>query len=261
MWGYKNGLVRSLLAIILTAAAVMISMWLSDITSVLVYDKLIEPQITKTMTEITNEYAKSSEFQSFINTKAVKNDDESADKLQSDTINEPYDEILQNKDLTNSENSGTLDSVINNISTGFSAFINEKTGITPPDTNWYASILTMSDAEKIEFLANPLEILSEKFTKEIVKPVLVGISSSILFFVFLTLVWVLFGLLLKTTGVINKLPLIGTANKILGAILGLFFAAIIIYVMILLMDLIFTFTGDNSLFNGSFTADYFLKKN
>ncbi|MDR0947602.1 MAG: CvpA family protein [Ruminococcus sp.] len=258
VWGYKNGLVRSLLAIILTAAAVMLATWLSDITSVLVYDKLIEPEITKTMVNLTSEYRQTSEYQGILDGLNDENSELTDNETEFDAISSSDNKSLQNKDLTNSEISGTLDSVINNMSTGFASYISEKTGISTADTSWYSDVYTLDNTEKLEFLANPLEHLSEIFTKEIIKPVLTRLSASILFFVFLTLIWVVFSIILKTTGVINKLPLIGTANKILGALLGLFFAAIIIYVMIMLMDLIFTFTGDNSLFDGSFSADYFL---
>jgi uncharacterized protein YacL len=49
---------------------------------------------------------------------------------------------------------------------------------------------------------------------------------------------VIFGLILRALGVVNKIPILGMINRTAGAVLGLLVAAVILYVLAQILEII-----------------------
>ena len=89
----------------------------------------------------------------------------------------------------------------------------------------------------------------------IVKPVVLIPLRTIIFIILFIIISVLLSLIIKATSIINKIPLIGTLNEFLGAIMGLVHGVIVIFVIVIILNMIVALTENSLIFLNESTID------
>ncbi len=89
----------------------------------------------------------------------------------------------------------------------------------------------------------------------IVKPVVLIPIRTIAFIIIFIVVSILLSLIIKATALINKIPLIGSLNELLGAVLGLAEGLIIVFIVVILVHLAVSVTDNTLIFLNEMTID------
>jgi hypothetical protein len=84
---------------------------------------------------------------------------------------------------------------------------------------------------RAETLTNPVPPVVGFLVQNTLRPTIVRIVGSVVFAVTFFVLIAVLGIVLKATGVVNKIPIVGGVNRFAGAILGLLAALIIIYIL------------------------------
>lgn len=92
---------------------------------------------------------------------------------------------------------------------------------------------------------NNIEGAAGSITVQVVKPVVVVILSLSLFFIIFLVLRFLLHYIFKITGVIRKMPVVGTINGLLGGVLGVAKAALYLIMIAVLVWIIIIFTSDS----------------
>ncbi len=93
--------------------------------------------------------------------------------------------------------------------------------------------------EKIEeSVKQGSESIGEAVTDNIIKPIVTAAISFILAIIIFALLMVLVRFISKKVGLIKKIPLVGTANAVLGGVFGFFKGLIIIYALVVLISIL-----------------------
>ncbi len=89
----------------------------------------------------------------------------------------------------------------------------------------------------------------------IVKPVVLIPMRTIIFIILFIVISILLSFVIKATSLINKIPLIGTLNEFLGAIMGLVHGVFIIFVVVIVLNMVITLTENTLIFLNESTID------
>ncbi|MBE6879595.1 MAG: CvpA family protein [Ruminococcaceae bacterium] len=89
----------------------------------------------------------------------------------------------------------------------------------------------------------------------IVKPVVLIPMRTLIFIILFVIISILLSFVIKATSLINKIPLIGTLNEFLGAIMGLVHGVIVIFVIVIVLNMIITLTENSLIFLNESTID------
>lgn len=89
----------------------------------------------------------------------------------------------------------------------------------------------------------------------IVKPVVLIPMRTIIFIVLFVVISILLSFVIKATSLINKIPLIGTLNEFLGAVMGLVHGVVVIFVIVIILNMIIALTENTLIFLNESTID------
>lgn len=99
--------------------------------------------------------------------------------------------------------------------------------------------------EKVnEFYSANLEEFSINLTENLIKPILISILSAVIFVLIFLVVWLLCFILSKALKIVNKIPLLGGVNVLLGGIIG-FLKGLVIVLLINFIIVSITSSGAN----------------
>jgi uncharacterized membrane protein required for colicin V production len=215
--GYKRGFVKMILSFIFLIAAAVIASIAADAIDDFICDEVILPSAQKNLTEyVTSVY------------------DEYVTKII------PIDEFSENYHsgvLTANE----FNDIINTKANAFVGILNEyaeKNDIpfaVELASSGFDSAITVFDGSDVsaraETLSSPVEPVVAFLVTNTLRPMIIRIVGSVIFTLTFIIACVLLGIVIKATGVVNKIPIVGGVNRFAGAILGLLVAVTIIYIL------------------------------
>ncbi|WP_312644773.1 CvpA family protein [Hydrogenoanaerobacterium sp.] len=114
-----------------------------------------------------------------------------------------------------------------------------------------------------EYSSNTAELVVDK----VFAPAIIGMLTMVLFIVFFSVLMVVVRSLTRFFYSVNRVPLIGPLNSILGGIMGLFTGVVSLYVIIVILQLVLTLTNDSlhflnrGLLEQTYTYRLFLRLN
>jgi len=97
--------------------------------------------------------------------------------------------------------------------------------------------------------------LKAVINENLVRPTLIVPIRALIFALAFALIEVVFSLIVKSLGLVSGIPVIGTVNTILGAALGIFEAAVALFVVSIGVGLLISLTGDNIIFLNTMTIN------
>ena len=89
----------------------------------------------------------------------------------------------------------------------------------------------------------------------IIKPNCVVVIRTILFALIFALVSLIMGILIKVSGIVNKIPVIGKVNALAGGLLGLLEGTVIVFIICLAVRLIISLAGKDAVFFNESTIE------
>lgn len=110
-------------------------------------------------------------------------------------------------------------------------------------------ISDMINLETIDYSLISLESipeLSATIVSVVLAPVIIILISHVVFLILFIVLTLLFKLLIKVTNIVKKIPLIKTANKWIGAILGVATYGVVLTIGIQIFSLLLTLNGTGS---------------
>lgn len=129
-------------------------------------------------------------------------------------------------------------------------------------SNSSADTIAVSAVRKITvIMINSKTALSDAVMNEMIRPECVIAMRTVIFTLIFVLTTVVLGLIASAAELINKIPVVGKANKLLGLIAGLCEALVIVFVACLITRFFVSLGGDSTiLFNRSTIDNTFLFK-
>lgn len=128
-----------------------------------------------------------------------------------------------------------------NLSNGLS----ELSNIVPDFlTSYLLGGKTVDDVAGVFIAQQNIYSAANAITTQIVRPSVILVMSLLLFFVLFILCKILFHYLYKLTGVLNKVPIIGMLNGLLGGLCGIVKAGIIIFIIAIISWVLILITKD-----------------
>jgi len=95
--------------------------------------------------------------------------------------------------------------------------------------------------------------LADAINTSLVKPAMIVPIRVLIFSLIFAITEVIFAVVVKSLGLVNGIPVIGTVNTILGVFLGLFEAFVALFTVCIGIALIISITGDNIIFLNTLT--------
>ncbi len=247
--GSKRGFLRSAVYAILIVAAFFVSWFGAEAFSPLIYDSFIHETVIETLTET----ASSKDPVSIVSEALVDGDygtvvsDSEISELitgASDFFNELADTLRENgsQDSASAIAVGVEDSVTSEIQSFlFSDYVInalESIGSAAGDMTEVVNVFLTGSAEETAATAET----------EIVRPIIEFFLKIIVFLVLLFILRLIITPVSNMFKFVNKVPLIGTLNALLGALLGAVEGLITVYGLALLVKLIVNVSGDSLIF-------------
>ncbi len=247
--GSKRGFLRSAVYAILIVAAFFVSWFGAEAFSPLIYDSFIHEPVIETLTET----ASTKDPVSIVSEALVDGDygtvvsDSEISELitgASDFFNELADTLRENgsQDSASAIAIGVEDSVTSEIQSFlFSDYVInalESIGSAAGDMTEVVNVFLTGSAEETAATAET----------EIVRPIIEFFLKIIVFLVLLFILRLIITPVSNMFKFVNNVPLIGTLNALLGALLGAVEGLITVYGLALLVKLIVNVSGDSLIF-------------
>ncbi|MCL2013926.1 MAG: CvpA family protein [Oscillospiraceae bacterium] len=104
-----------------------------------------------------------------------------------------------------------------------------------------------------------LENIASGAIDTVLAPVIIALVSSLVFLILFIVLTIVFRLVAKMLTFVNSIPIVGTANRVLGAVAGLLQGLIIVSAAAILFDFIAGFAGGNlqGMLDGTYIFKYF----
>lgn len=159
-----------------------------------------------------------------------------------------YQMFLRDKMVLNVQT--TITSNISSLITGDFSVLSDFSlenilDVVPRMFQWLVSI-ALKSASISDFAANSIPEMSEKIVDNLIYPSVIVILQSAMFFVLFIALLVIVKIAIKFFKNANKIPVIGTANALLGGITGFAEAFVIMMLLSSLLKVIFAARGDFS---------------
>lgn len=259
--GAKRGLMKSVVLVVLTVLSIVVSWIGAQIASPIVYDKVIKDPLMEALysssdsanpTEITSEVIKAGDYGVEIS------DDDLTDIADSDSdfFSALASEIKKNGASDSTSNiqddieSGVTEKMLTSLLGGWV----EPSTLTEVLESLSGTTQSIGDTVSV-FIKGDKESTAVMFEETVLAPVIKGLLR-ILFFVFLLLICkLLVGPISELFKGINKIPVIGPVNILLGGVLGLVEGMVIVYAVSLAIKLAVYLTDGSLMFINSETID------
>jgi uncharacterized membrane protein required for colicin V production len=231
--GYNKGFIKMILSFIFLIIAAVSASLAADAIDDYICDKFIMPAAQETLTEyVTTVY----------------------DEFVTEII--PIDEFSENYHsgvLTANE----LNDIINIKAKAFVGILSEYADRAdlPLEvelaSSGFDNTITVFDGDDVAAraatLESPVEPVVNFLMTGTLRPLIIRIVGSIAFTVLFIIFAAILGIVIKVTGVIHKIPLIGGVNRFAGAILGLLVGLTVLYVVSRIASIFLDNTGNLSL--------------
>ena len=153
-----------------------------------------------------------------------------------------YDKLIHNmmvqKIASIIEGAADADTVAGMLASGFD-------GLNMPFSSFFSENLTkLGDTIAANF-ASGTDVMADQIVRTVCQPVLVGVFQIILVLILYIILSFVVSVIAKALGIINKVPLIGGLNKILGGVFGLLNAGIWCYILAGVVGLFIGLTNGN----------------
>ncbi|MCL2696615.1 MAG: hypothetical protein FWE74_00880 [Oscillospiraceae bacterium] len=89
----------------------------------------------------------------------------------------------------------------------------------------------------------------------LIGPVIVIPLRTLIFFILFAIICIVTSFFVKKLAIINRIPLVGGINSILGGVTGLLKSAVIIFLVCISLNILITITGNNIIFINTMTID------
>lgn len=247
--GSKRGFLKSAVYAILIVAAFFVSWFGAEAFSPLIYDSFIHETVIETLTET----ASAKDPVSIVSEALVDGDygtivsDSEISELiteASDLFNELADTLRENgaQDSASVIATGVEDSVTSEIQSFlFSDYVINALSAVGNATGNMTEVVNV-------FLTGSAEETAATAESEIVRPVIEFFLKIIVFLVLLFILRLIITPVSNMFRFVNKVPLIGSLNVLLGAVLGAVEGLITVYGLALFVKLIVNASGDSLIF-------------
>lgn len=89
----------------------------------------------------------------------------------------------------------------------------------------------------------------------VIKPIVIIPIQTLIFILLFVIILVVLSIIIAATAVVNKIPLIGGLNKFLGGVLGIIHGLIVVFIVVILLHLAVTLTGNSLIFLNEMTIE------
>lgn len=154
-----------------------------------------------------------------------------------------YDKYLQTKITT------ALDSSIRDATTGLDwtdAVANAVKDLPGVVSDLISSVFTSLTNETQSFVYDNTFNIADGFISTTIKPMIISLLTSIFFVIIFTIILFLIKHTSKALSNVDDIPVLGTANRVLGGILGFAKSILIIFIIFMAMNLFIKLTDNQS---------------
>jgi hypothetical protein len=224
MIGYKNGFLKMILSFIFLIIAAVTATFISNALDDFICDRYLLPTVKTELTEYV-----SNVYDGFVTESLPLNefsDNYHSGVLTANEINDIIDEKI--KKFTDS-----LKDYADSLNLPFEIKLSNS------EIDGVAAIFDGDNPEnRLSVFDNPTTPTVEFLTEKAVRPTLIRILGNIIFTVSFIILSIIFSAVVSALGIINRLPLLGTVNRLAGAVLGLIISAMILYILSLILMII-----------------------
>lgn len=144
---------------------------------------------------------------------------------------------------------GSISNAVEKMAAALPSFMSGVSeSVTSGDKNIIKDIvISILDADTDDFAG--------AITDNIVKPVVLVPMRALIFLILFVIILIVLGLAAKLMKGINKIPLIGGINKILGAAAGLIQGAVVIFLICIFIQVVIALSGNELIFLNTMTID------
>lgn len=261
--GGKKGFVKTLLYFAGYVISFALAFWVSNNLSTSVYDAVIKDNVTNTIESKLDNFNASDEIKRILNNSfgkygisvtsndvenAAKNPDKSFIDSLCTKINASYPEANVNPQQLNSilndfTSSGIFSPIISSISNELNVDVSNQ---LKEDFNLDSYLKNICSDKK-----TAAQFIESKFIRNNVIAIVKFILFVISFFICMTIVRILCNMI----SFVNRVPLIGPANAILGGVLGILEGLLVVYIISIIIKIIITLSSGNMLVFNSNTVE------
>lgn len=89
----------------------------------------------------------------------------------------------------------------------------------------------------------------------IVKPIVLIPIETLIFIILFVIILIVLSIIIKATSLINKLPVIGSINELLGGVMGFLHGVIVVFVIVIILHLVVSFSNNTLIFLNDMTIN------
>ena len=107
----------------------------------------------------------------------------------------------------------------------------------------------------LSILSAETDDFARAITEDMVKPILLVPMKALIFIILFVIITIILNIVAKLLKLVNKIPLIGNVNKLLGAVAGAAEAIIVIFLVCIFVQVIIVLSGNELIFLNTMTID------
>lgn len=256
--GGKKGFVRTVVIVVGYVLSVAIASFVSKNATDIVYDSFIKESVTNSIESKFEDVNTGEKLKELLNSifsdygVSVSEKDTEAmissndiGKSISDYMNSNYKGAnVSAADVESKIKDGINESALSSITDSIPNFLKKSAESFINNGKW-TSLITMGDKRAAA------EFVEENLVRGVVSPLISTIIFMLVFFILMAIVRVIS----RSLRFIKRIPLIGSANTLLGVGLGVIEGLIIIYIICMMLRLAIAFTGDSMVVLSNETID------
>ena len=107
----------------------------------------------------------------------------------------------------------------------------------------------------LSILSAETDDFARAITDDMVKPILLVPMRALIFVILFVIITIILSIITKLLKIVNKIPLVGSVNKLLGAVAGAAEAVIVILLVCIFIQVIIVLSGNELIFLNTMTID------
>lgn len=151
--------------------------------------------------------------------------------------------------ISNGTAFGSITSAMEEMANTIPAFMS---GVSDSVTSGDRSVI---NEVVLSILSSDTDDFARAITDDMVKPILLVPMRALIFIVLFVIITIILNVVAKILKLVNKIPLIGAANKLLGAVAGVAEAVIVIFLVCIFIQVIVVLSGNELIFLNTMTID------
>ncbi|MBP1548890.1 MAG: CvpA family protein [Oscillospiraceae bacterium] len=242
--GSRKGAVRILIALIGYVVAVMAAIFVSNVASEYVYDNYVKPYVISSLESkadsLEEEYLSSDKINHMLEENGVVLTDEQFSALKEDS--EQYRELLNNDKIRESLNN-VFKEYCESLTSTFDGVVPEE---IIEEAERYLEENDMETDRMLTLITHEKESMVKIIENEILRPVLMKTVRFVLFAVTFAVVMLIVSVASYLAKVIQKIPVVNSANSFLGTMIGLLQGFLYTIVINFGVNMFIKFTSDTN---------------